>query len=158
MKEWRRNGMAAVLFVGLVAMTSRSSDPLPQCWHDGLNWAAVSVPCRPNEKLKLCSDHLGDASCPAIVYTGRYDGNFKCFPSEPIGGQNTNCIRPKNPDGSDMERNCLDRQACEVKDIGDVFPDNVCQNKGQPTTITEPVWTSTPCKPFVGPPPPDGGN
>jgi hypothetical protein len=59
--------------------------------------------------------------------------------------------------GSDMEMDCLDRQECEVKDIGDVFPNNVCQNKGQPTIVKEPVWTSKPCTPFVGPPPPPPG-
>jgi hypothetical protein len=156
MKEWRRSVMGAILFVALLAVGVQSSDSLPYCWHDGKNWSAVSVPCSPGETIRKCADQPGTTEgCPGFVFTGRYTNNFNCVSSEPIGGQNTNCVRPKNPDGSFMKADCLDKQECHLVNVGIGLWE--CQNKGEPTTTKEFVGTNVPCRPFVGPPPPPPG-
>lgn len=151
------NVLAGSLFVAIVAVTVHAGDPVP-CATDGWNWATINEACSPNEQLRTCAQLTpsGDPLSCGFVFTKRYNGNYVCYASEAIGGQTTTCVRPKNPDGTNIEQSCLDHQMCVPQNNGGLFPDWVCVPAGNPVTQKREVWTNVAC--VVAPPPPPPKN
>ena len=146
--------LAAVLFVTVAAIAIAADPPAP-CTNDGKNWATVTENCT-GDPIRTCAAAMGKnnyaAACPSFVVEKQYSNNFYCYSSTPIGGpQSTNCVRPKNPDGSDMTASCHDRRDCEAQNLGsETFPDWVCVPFPTNYTTTKKLWTNAPCTPAPG--------
>ena len=142
--------MAATLFVAMVTITLQAADPV-SCEPDGKNWATVSEGCAPNDAIRTCNDAVpeyeGIFSDPEYcdlptVFIKRQNGNFTCYSSEAISGQTTNCIQPKNPDGSFIVRDCMDKHFCVPQRVQGSWK---CVSNGKTVTTTQKIWTNVAC-------------